>query len=440
MAEAQITRCPHCQTTFRIRSEQLVAAKGAVRCGSCLQVFKAANHFVSGEPKAVLKPTAAANATAPAPVKEDIVFDDSNDEVPEKFNDDPLEDFVIRQPDPDNNETFDNSLQLDDSIFSMQEKAKPSRYSLLDNKQDLEFDLDFDCDFDFKNEFDDDSFGSNKDNSDESWASNLMDNESKASHKTNTDDESWTDALLDVDGDWIEDIDMSFGKSNMPKEKDDFVSSLKEGPGNDQYHLGGHDEFEHETVDIELTIASSVNDLLDEPLNLASKSQKKAPIATAPSFLWFWLSGAIVMLFALVAQVGYFKFDSWSRHPQYRPAYAFTCELLSCKLPAVQDVSLMKTQHFMVRPHPKVKQALYIDTLLINSADYQQPFPDLNLIFTGLNEQIIASRHFKPREYLAGELAGSNSMPLNVPIHIAIEISNPGAEAVGYRIELVANH
>jgi hypothetical protein len=100
----------------------------------------------------------------------------------------------------------------------------------------------------------------------------------------------------------------------------------------------------------------------------------------------------------------------------------------------------MKTQHFMVRPHPKVKQALYIDTLLINSADYQQPFPDLNLIFTGLNEQTIASRHFKPREYLAGELAGSTSMPLNVPIHIAIEISNPGAEAIGYRIELVANH
>jgi hypothetical protein len=187
-------------------------------------------------------------------------------------------------------------------------------------------------------------------------------------------------------------------------------------------------------------MTNSINDLLDEPLKLDHQGKRKATVAAAPTFLWFWLSGAIIMLFALVAQVGYFKFDSLSRNPQYRPAYAFTCELLSCKLPAVQDISLMRTQHFMVRPHPKVKQALYIDTLLINSADYQQPFPDLNLIFTGLNDQTIASRHFKPREYLAGELAGSNSMPLNVPIHIAIEISNPGAEAVGYRIELVANH
>ncbi|NRA23582.1 MAG: zinc-ribbon domain-containing protein, partial [Oleispira sp.] len=52
MAETHITRCPHCQTTFRLRLEQLAAAKGAVRCGSCLQVFKAADHLVSDTKKA----------------------------------------------------------------------------------------------------------------------------------------------------------------------------------------------------------------------------------------------------------------------------------------------------------------------------------------------------------------------------------------------------
>ena len=450
MAETHITRCPHCQTTFRIRLEQLAAAKGAVRCGSCLQVFKAANHLVSGAPKAPLKPSTPTASTAatiktpapvavtPSPVKEAIVFDDTDteetdvDDTPETFNDDPLEDFGIRQPDRDGNESFDSSLQLDDSIFSMQEKAKPSRYSLLDTKQDIEFDFD--------NEFGDDKFGSNSDNSDESWASNLIDDEKRTSHKSNPNDESWANALLDVDDDLIEDIDMSFSKSNLPKEEDDFMSSLEDEPESDQYHLGSHDDLEQGTIEIELTVANSVNDLLDEPLNLASKGKKKAPIATAPSFLWLWLSGAIVMIFALVAQVGYFKFDSWSRHPHYRPAYSFACQQLNCQLPAIQDISKMKTQHFMVRPHPKVKQALYIDTLLVNNAEYKQPFPDLNLIFTGLNDQTIASRHFKPKEYLAGELAGSNSMPLNIPIHIAIEITNPGAEAVGYRIELVANH
>jgi predicted Zn finger-like uncharacterized protein len=433
MAETQITRCPHCQTTFRIRLEQLAAAKGAVRCGSCLQVFKAANHFVSGEPKTPLKP-AAQTSIIPAPLKVDIAFDDTDDdETPKLFHDDPLEDVDIRPPEHDKKETFHSSLQLDDSIFSMQEKAKPSRYSLLDNnKKDIEFD--------FNNEFEDDQFGSHTDSSDEIWASNLIENEQRTNIKSKANDESWANTLMDIDDDLIENIDMIFSEENAAKQDDNVVPSLEDRPESDQYPLGRNDDIEHGTIEIELNMADSINDLLDEPLKFDHKGKKKTPIAKAPTFLWFWLSGAIVMLFALVAQVGYFKFDSWSRHPSYRPAYAFTCELLSCKLPAVQDVSLMKTQHFMVRPHPKVKQALYIDTLLINSADYQQPFPDINLTFTGLNDQTIASRYFKPREYLAGELAGSNSMPLNVPIHIAIEISNPGAEAVGYRIELVANH
>jgi predicted Zn finger-like uncharacterized protein len=388
MSETHITRCPHCKTTFRVRSEQLAVAKGAVRCGSCLQVFKAANHLVDGASKTpVLAPI------TPASAKENFIFDDTNgkdtdfDGIPEQINDKPLEDFGIRQSNRDSNEPFDNSMQLDDSIFSMQEKTKPSRYSLLDDKHG--------------GEIDDDHFNSNIDNSDESWA----------------------DTLLDVD-----------------KQKDDFVASPEDQPETDQYHLSGNDDIEQGTIEVELSITDSVKDLLDEPLKFNNTGKKKPSVATASSFLWLWLSGATIMICALVAQVGYFKFDDWSRHPYYRPAYALTCDQLNCQLPAVQDVSKMKIQHFMVRPHPKVKQALYIDTLLINNANYQQPFPDLILIFTGLNDQTIASRHFKPKEYLAGELAGSNSMPLNVPVHIAIEISNPGAEAVSYRIELIANY
>jgi len=462
MAETQITRCPHCQTTFRIRLEQLAKAKGAVRCGSCLQVFKAGDHFVSDQavaktaakpaPKAAIKPTPKPAvksqptpkptpkvAVKPTPKKsaEEISFDD----IPDQIADDPLEDFGIRQPDRNDKETFDSSLQLDDSIFSMQENTKPSRFSLNNQGGDIDFDLDNNFADDFSNDnFGNDNFGSNNDNSDESWASDLIEEDNKSSLKSAADDESWADALLDVDDDLVEDIDMSFTKANVAKEEDDFVPSLDDEPQLDQFHLGGDDHFEAETVEIELSVTNSVNDLLDEPLNLTNKTKKKAVKTQSASFTWLWLSASILMIVAMIAQVGYFKFDAWSRHPDYRPAYAMVCQLAECQLPAIQDVTQMNTQHFMVRLHPEVKKALYIDTLLINNAAYQQPFPDLNLVFTGLENEIIASRRFKPQEYLAGELAGAKVMPQKVPIHIAFEILNPGAEAVSYRIELAANH
>ena len=47
MLFTQVTRCPHCETSFRVGDEQLDAANGYVRCGSCLQVFNATDYFVT---------------------------------------------------------------------------------------------------------------------------------------------------------------------------------------------------------------------------------------------------------------------------------------------------------------------------------------------------------------------------------------------------------
>lgn len=46
MSELIFTRCPHCSTLFRLAPQQLSAAKGAVRCGKCFQVFNAMQHVV----------------------------------------------------------------------------------------------------------------------------------------------------------------------------------------------------------------------------------------------------------------------------------------------------------------------------------------------------------------------------------------------------------
>jgi len=41
-----ITRCPTCETAFRVTPEQLDAANGMVRCGKCIGVFNAPEHQV----------------------------------------------------------------------------------------------------------------------------------------------------------------------------------------------------------------------------------------------------------------------------------------------------------------------------------------------------------------------------------------------------------
>ncbi|WP_176115432.1 zinc-ribbon and DUF3426 domain-containing protein [Burkholderia cepacia] len=68
------TRCPHCETVFRLQQEQLSLHQGLVRCGHCHEVFNASEslvpeHAQQPEP-AVTEPAAApdeGNAHHPAP-------------------------------------------------------------------------------------------------------------------------------------------------------------------------------------------------------------------------------------------------------------------------------------------------------------------------------------------------------------------------------------
>lgn len=45
------TRCPGCQTAFRITTDQLVSRQGMVRCGQCSKVFNALEHLVEPLPR-----------------------------------------------------------------------------------------------------------------------------------------------------------------------------------------------------------------------------------------------------------------------------------------------------------------------------------------------------------------------------------------------------
>jgi predicted Zn finger-like uncharacterized protein len=71
---ALATRCPHCQTTFRVAADQLKLRGGIVRCGTCQQVFDGNASLVDVDPvtgkvtdKVAESPAPAAPPEPPAP-------------------------------------------------------------------------------------------------------------------------------------------------------------------------------------------------------------------------------------------------------------------------------------------------------------------------------------------------------------------------------------
>jgi hypothetical protein len=170
-------------------------------------------------------------------------------------------------------------------------------------------------------------------------------------------------------------------------------------------------------------------DLDDEPLQLDWQPSKKP---------WGrWIGWGLLNLLgasALAGQYVMYNFDELARQDHYRPWFEQLCPAIGCQLPSKVDISQIKSSNLVVRSHPEFSGALVVDAILYNRAAFSQPFPLLEMRFADINGQLLASRRFKPSEYLAGELAGNAEMPPQTPIHISLDILDPGNRAVNYSL------
>ena len=80
---------------------------------------------------------------------------------------------------------------------------------------------------------------------------------------------------------------------------------------------------------------------------------------------------------------------------------------------------------------------MVLDALLRNSGEYRQFFPGLRLRFFDLEGNIVASRVFKVKEYLGGEMRGLKFIPANTEVRFSLEIVDPGARALGYQMDVI---
>ena len=192
-------------------------------------------------------------------------------------------------------------------------------------------------------------------------------------------------------------------------------------------------------------VSGITEELQAEVANEAADAEAEA----APGFAHYvaatrqWLSSPLalrtgtVLAFALLAgQVLYSQFDDWSKSAAMRPVYAGLCSVLGCTLPERRSVADLQSRKLAVRSHPDKPGTLLVDALIINEAEFPQPFPAIELQFMDLQQQTVGSYRLEPADYLDGELAGAvRLMAVRTPVHIDIEIADPGPRAVNYQLQ-----
>jgi hypothetical protein len=153
-----------------------------------------------------------------------------------------------------------------------------------------------------------------------------------------------------------------------------------------------------------------LQDLTDDPLQL--DWQKRRALGPAPALALLVLLAAA----GLAGQYIAYHFDELARQD---PTARGSSNCARTRLHgAVRSTSAKSSSNLVVRSHPEFNGALVVDAIIYNRATFSQPFPLLELRFADLNGHLIASRRFKPGEYLSGELEGMAKCR-QTPIHIA---------------------
>lgn len=144
---------------------------------------------------------------------------------------------------------------------------------------------------------------------------------------------------------------------------------------------------------------------------------------------------SIVFLGGLLsAQFLWQRMELYSQLPQLRSLYETVCATTGCELPVFRDINAIRSENLTVQTHPSFENGLLVNTVIRNSAAFEQPFPILILSFNSADNTVIALREFSAAEYLEPGLRSVQSMPSMTPVQIGLAIMDPGSEAVNYTL------
>jgi len=415
MTDSFVTQCPHCQTSFRVSHAQLSVARGVVRCGSCLQVFNAAKQLLEQHAgKDAVTPVAPLIAALP-------------DEVPPAVESPP----IVEQPEPRaisqkqwNASALDlDSLDLDEELARLEQREIQPATDLGRPRED--------------------SLSARRDSpepDDAAWPDSLF--SAPADERlTEPEDQPQIDDIEPVKPERTE---PSLSLEPVDLDDEPAIPHLRLhdpiDPNARRERLSASEESADDLPSIEPlrkkreraepgVRAEVLQDLTDDPLQL-DWQKRRSPWGRR----LLWLALVLLAAGGLAAQYIAYHFDELARQDQYRPWFQQICPQIGCEVPSKVDIARIKSSNLVVRSHPEFNGALVVDAIIYNRATFSQPFPLLELRFADLNGHLIASRRFKPGEYLKGDLEGLAEMPPQTPIHIALDILDPGPKAVNYSL------
>ena len=421
---SSVTRCPNCKTAFHIGTAQLDAAGGKVRCGSCLEIFDAKEHFVI-EQTHMFDGTSQESATE-VELEENledegpIILGDydpnaapsiSREQVQQSLGDDDIPSLVL---DAELDDEGKQALIKDvlDTVEALEKLDALEELESLDTSNPID-DLEEEQENENKEEEGQTTDQDPNDDQRQQWDVGAFDDELSSQPSQDNVAESFEDSPED----------------NLEDEKMDTTvveDDLDEEPEDDALIAERLDDLEDEELDSDDVALSS--EYFIDPDSARYRSQQDSH--------WGWKLAAASLLVAIAGQLLFWQPEMLREHAWFRSASETLCNALPCEPKPYLDINRIDVAGF-IEPKLDLDNALTAYIELRNRAEIEQGFPNIEIRFVDVRGRVLRSRILTPKMYLRGEARSMERIPVNRSVQITVDFVDPGEQLRSYEIGLV---
>jgi predicted Zn finger-like uncharacterized protein len=151
------------------------------------------------------------------------------------------------------------------------------------------------------------------------------------------------------------------------------------------------------------------------------------------TFAWSVLVIGLISAFGV--QYAYFNRADLARNTLLRPWLERACQWVGCAVPLTPDLNKLRFLNSTVMVDPQQDDRLLILATMVNTADFPQPYPLLEVRLTSLEGKVVAMRRFKPQEYLPDDMDAAQGLQPDTPLSVKLEVIRPPQSVSGYQFD-----
>ena len=175
------------------------------------------------------------------------------------------------------------------------------------------------------------------------------------------------------------------------------------------------------------TVISHADDLANRAL-FSKKRQLKVPT---------WLLAilaALLLITATVQSVYFLRTEIATYYPITKPYVVEACKLFKCTVDLPKKIELIAIDDSDIQEDADYEDLMRFSSTLINQANFNQQFPNLELTLTDVDDKPMLRRVFKPSDYLPSDIDVATGIAAGQEVKIKLAITANGTVVAGYRV------